>query len=109
MDGISSAASVIAIIELTGSIVKLCGGYIQEVKDARIEIFSLQRSIEGIKGTIQDLQKSIQNDDGKALPTSSRLANNITDCLYDLRALEAKLDPGKGKTLMRKVGLRALK
>ena len=71
MDGISSAASVIAIIELTGSIVKLCEGYIQEVKDARIEILSLQRSIEGIKGTIQDLQNSIQNDDGKALPTTT--------------------------------------
>jgi hypothetical protein len=52
MDGISSAASVIAVIELTGSLVKLCGGYIQEVKDARDEILSLQRSIEGIQGTL---------------------------------------------------------
>lgn len=110
MDGISSAASVIAVIELTGSLIKLCGGYIQEVKDARVEILSLQRSIEGIKGTIQDLQISVQGDDGNlTLPTSSRLANNITDCLSDLRALEAKLDPGKGKKLMRKMGLRALR
>lgn len=109
MDGISSAASVIAVIQLTGSLVKLCGGYIQEVKDARDEILSLQRAIEGIKGTLQDLQKSLQSDDGKTLPTSSRLPNNITDCLSDLRALEAKLDLGKGKKLMRKVGLRALR
>jgi hypothetical protein len=109
MDGISSAASVIAVIELTGSLVKLCGGYIQEVKDARDEILSLQRSIEGIQGTLSDLQKSLQGDDGKTLPTSSRLANDITDCLSDLRALEARLNPGKGNNLMRKVGLRALR
>ncbi|KAJ5085578.1 hypothetical protein N7532_010349 [Penicillium argentinense] len=109
MDGLSSVASVIAVVQVTGSIVKLCGGYIREVKDARDEVISLQRSIEGIQGTLQDLQKCLQSDDGKALPASSRLANNITDCLSDLRALEAKLDPGKGKMLMRKVGLRALK
>jgi hypothetical protein len=35
MDGISSAASVIAIIQLAGSLVTICGGYIQKVKHAR--------------------------------------------------------------------------
>jgi len=38
MDGLSLAASIIAVIQLTGSLVKLCGGYIQEVKDAQDEI-----------------------------------------------------------------------
>ncbi|KAF4232359.1 hypothetical protein CNMCM6805_010005 [Aspergillus fumigatiaffinis] len=109
MDGLSSAASVIAVVQIAGSIVKLCGGYIQEVKDARDNIFSLQWSIEGIQGTLLDLQKSLRWDGGMALPTSSKLANNITDCLSYLRDLEAKLNPGKGKKLMRKVGLRALK
>ncbi|KAJ5435561.1 hypothetical protein N7445_006446 [Penicillium cf. griseofulvum] len=109
MDGLSSAASVIAVIQLTGSLVKLCGGYIQEVKDARDQIFTLQRAIAGLQGTLQDLQKFLQSNDGKALPTSSRLVNNIADCLSDLRALEARLDLGKGKKLMSKMGLRALK
>ncbi|CEO59702.1 hypothetical protein PMG11_04369 [Penicillium brasilianum] len=109
MDRVSAAASVIAVIQLTGSLVKLCGGYIQEVKDARDEIYSLNRSIEGIEGTLQDLQKSLQSDDGKALLTSSRLTDDITECHSDLRNLEAKLDSRKGKKLMRKVGLRALK
>ncbi|KAI2791664.1 hypothetical protein POX_c04530 [Penicillium oxalicum] len=109
MDALSSAASVIAVIQLTGSIVKLCGGYIQEVKAARDEIITLQQAIAGLQGTLQDLHKLLQSNDGMALPTSSRLVSNIADCLADLRALEAKLDPGKGKKLMRKVGLRALK
>jgi hypothetical protein len=109
MDGLSSAASVIAVIQLTGSLVRLCRGYIQEVKDARDKIFALQRVITGLQGTLQDLRKFLESNDGKALPTSSRLGCNIADCLSDLRALEARLDPGKGKKLMNKMGLRALK
>ncbi|KAI3113559.1 hypothetical protein CBS147330_9834 [Penicillium roqueforti] len=109
MDALSSAASVIAVIQLAGSLVKLCGGYIQEVKDARDEIFTLQQAIAGLQGTLQDLHKLLQSTDGMDLPTSSRLVSNITDCLFDLRDLEAKLDLGKGNKLMRKVGLRALK
>lgn len=109
MDALSSAASIIAVIQLTGSLVKLCGSYFQEVKDARDEIFTLQQTIAGLQGTLQDLHKLSQSNDGKALPTSSRLVGNITDCLSDLRALEARLDPGKGKKLMRRVGLRAIK
>jgi hypothetical protein len=108
MDGLSSAASVIAVIQVTGSLVKLCGGFIQEVKDARDEIFELQRSIAGLQWTVQELQKILQGNDGKALPTS-RLVINITDCLSYLHAFQARLDPGKGKKLMRKVGFRALK
>ncbi|KAJ5135398.1 uncharacterized protein N7515_004676 [Penicillium bovifimosum] len=109
MDGLSSAASVIAVIQLTGTLVKLCGGYIQEVKDARNDILTLQRVIEGLQETLQDLQRFLQSNNGKALPTSSRLVSDITDCLSDIRDLEASLDPRKGKKLMRKFGLRALK
>ena len=109
MDALSSAASVIAVIQLTGSLVKLCGGYIQEVKNARDEISNLHQAIAGLQGTLQDLHKFLQSNDAKGLPISSRLVSNITDCLSDLRALEVRLDLGKGKKLIRKVGLRALK
>jgi hypothetical protein len=109
MDGLSSAASVFAVIQLTGSLVKLCGDYIHEVKNARDEILTLQQSIAGLQETLQNLQKFLQNNDSMTLPTSSRLVSNITDCLSDLRALEERLDPGTGKKLMRKVGFRALK
>jgi hypothetical protein len=109
MDGLSGAASVIAVIQLTGSLVKLCGGYIEEVKDARDEILTLHRAIAGLQETLQDLEKFLQSNDGKALPTSSRLGSSIADCLSDLRGLEERLDPGKGKKLMKRFGFRALK
>jgi hypothetical protein len=52
MDAVSSAASVSALMQLTGSLVKLCEGYIREVKDAREDILNLQRAITGLQGTL---------------------------------------------------------
>ena len=49
MDLLSSAASVVAVIQLTGSLVKICGGYIQEVNNARDEIIKLQRGLRASK------------------------------------------------------------
>ncbi|PKY04101.1 NACHT and WD40 domain protein [Aspergillus campestris IBT 28561] len=109
MEVLASATTVISVIQVTAGLVKLCGGYIQEVKDARDDIISLQQEITGLHGTLQELQKLLQGNNKKALPTSSQLVSNIADCLSDLQALEAKLNPGKGKNLMRKMGLRSLK
>lgn len=104
-----AAASVIAVIQLTGSLVKICGGYIREVKSARDEILALQQGITSLQGTLQDLLELLQSNDGMSLLNASRLAGNISSCLRDLRYIESRLDSGKGSRLMSKVGLRALK
>lgn len=109
MDGLSSAASVIAVIQLTAALGKICGAYILEVKDARDDIITLQRAITALRGTLQDLQIFLQSHNDKTLPTSSRLLSNIAECLSDLQALEVKIDPGRKKKQMRKLGFRALK
>ncbi|CAK41688.1 uncharacterized protein An13g02920 [Aspergillus niger] len=72
-DGASAAASVCAVVQLTGSVVKICGGYLQEMKNAREDIVALQRSITG------------------------------------LEAAKIKVDPGRGKGMMRRLGLPAYK
>lgn len=53
MDGLSAAVN--AAIQLTGSVVRICGGYIKEVKDARKDIVSLQRVVAGLKVALEDL------------------------------------------------------
>jgi hypothetical protein len=109
MDGISSAASVIAIIQLAGSIVKFCGGYIQEVKDARDEIFELQRTVADLAGVLQELRALLQGPNGTKLSSSHTLNDPFTKCHLTLTSLEATLDPGKGKRVMKKLGFRAWK
>ncbi|PLB35837.1 NACHT and WD40 domain protein [Aspergillus candidus] len=109
MEGVSAAASVFGVIQLTGSIVKICGGYLQEIKNAREDIIALQRSITGLEGTVRKLFEFLQGLPATKLPTSSLLVNNVTDCLSDLEALENKIDPGNGKGMMRRLGFRAFK
>lgn len=109
MDGLSSAASVFAVIQLTGSVVKICGSYIQEVKDARDDIITLQQTVAGLQGILQKLREFLQGPRPTNQPTSSSLIINITNCLSDLEGLEEKIDPGRKKRTMRKFGIRALK
>lgn len=59
MDGLSAAANVFGAIELTGSIVKVCGRYITEVKNARDDIFTLQRSVVGLEIILLSLVKNL--------------------------------------------------
>jgi hypothetical protein len=107
MDGISSAASVIAVIQVTGSLVTICGGYLQRVKHARNDIITLQRTIESLQMILQDLLKILRDSNKERLPTSSRLASEIVHCFSDLRALNEKLESNNGKKSMRKFGFRA--
>lgn len=105
MEGISAAASVIGVIQLTASIVKICGGYLHEVKNARDDIISLQRTVASLEGTVQKLKELLQGPHGTRLETSSSLASRIANCLSDLGALEKKIDPGKGKFSMKRFGI----
>lgn len=109
MDVISSLSALITVIQVSGQVVKICGGYIAEVQGARDQIVSLQNAVTDLQQIVQDLQDILREHGEGSLPTSSRLAEGISECLSDLQNLEGKLDPGKGKSLMRKVGLRALK
>jgi hypothetical protein len=108
MDGLSVAASVIAVIQVAGSIVKLCGGYIQDVKDARDDIIALRQSIKGLVSVLEKLAGVLDHPNSKFFITAA-LKDDIRTCLSTLEALEGKVDLGKGKKAMKKLGFRALK
>lgn len=109
MDGISVAANVIAVIQLTGSIVKICGGYIKEVKDARKDVVSLQQEVEDLREVLEKLSGLFHGTHSTKLSTSQTLVDGTIKCRSVLQDLEGKIDPGRGKKAMSKVGLRALK
>lgn len=60
MDGLSSAASVIAVIQLAGSLVNVCGGYIREVKDTQDEFVSSTENRKSVRGTSRPREISSQ-------------------------------------------------
>ncbi|KAJ5115953.1 WD40-repeat-containing domain protein [Penicillium angulare] len=109
MEVIGSIANTVAVVQITGAVAKVVGGYISEVHNARDDIIALHYAVTDLQSIVQDLQNFLQGDGKNALQTSSRLADSIEECLYDLQDLEKRLGTGKGKSLMRKFGLRSLK
>ncbi|KGO35946.1 NACHT nucleoside triphosphatase [Penicillium expansum] len=105
MDGLSTTASVIALIQLTGSIVNICGGYIRGVKDASDEIKSLQHQVADLGGAIEKLTELRHGPGGKSVPTSQALVDDANKCL---RALEKNINPRSKRKVMSKLWVRAL-
>jgi uncharacterized protein YydD (DUF2326 family) len=110
MDGLSNAASVIAVIQLAGSVVRICGGYIAEVKGARRDVEHVQREIESLTAILQNLLQLLRSRHGTELSTSGVLQENIADCLLTLGDLKRKIEPKRrSQPVMKRLGLRALK
>lgn len=109
MDGLSSAASIFAVIQLAGSIVKICGGYIQEVKHARDESLELWQATTDLAGVLRELHVLLQGPQGAKLSSPRALNGPISKCCSTLTALEGRINPGKRKKVMGKFGFRAWK
>lgn len=108
MDPLSSAASVIALIQLAGRIVKICGDYIQEVKNARAEILEVQQAVTDLAGVLRELHVLLQGPNGPSLSSSQTLDVPITNCSSTLTALELTIGLRKRNSMMRRLRFQAL-
>jgi hypothetical protein len=113
MDGLSAAASVIAVIQISEDVVSLCSQYLKAVKNAKPDIVRLQGELSSLKPVLEGAQKLLEGSNAARLETSRPLLDGLRGCYSQLKDLETKLkdylkteDKGKG---MRLFGLRALK
>lgn len=113
MEAVGSAASIIAVIELSAKVASLCLQYSSAVKNARSDVERLQGGLEGLKTTLQGAQRLLESPNGRRLQTSQCLQDGLLDCssqLSQLRSrLEEKLNPGSARKAMSRFGFRALK
>ncbi|KAH8586045.1 hypothetical protein B0O99DRAFT_586459 [Bisporella sp. PMI_857] len=117
MDGISAAASVIAVIQISEDVVSLCSQYLKAVKNAKSDIVRLQDELGSLKQVLEGAQKLLEGPNAARLETSRPLLDRFRGCYSQLKDLETKLkdhlkteSKGKGKGKgMRLFGLRALK
>jgi hypothetical protein len=113
MEAVGSAASIIAVIDLSAKVASICFQYSAAVKNARSDVERLQGELERLRTTLQGAQRLLESPNGKRLQTSQGLRNGLIDCssqLSELQSrLEKKLNPGSARKAMRKFGLRALK
>ncbi|CAI7609840.1 unnamed protein product, partial [Penicillium glandicola] len=109
MDPLSGAASVIAVIQLTGSILQICGKYLNNVKNAKQDIQRFQEKVAALSQVLHSLDELIRGSDGNKLTATQDLIHNIAKCSSALTNLKEKINPETTQRHMRKWGLRAFK
>lgn len=113
MDGLSAAASVIAVIQISGTIASLCSQYLKGAKNAKSDIERLQGELSNLKTVLEGAQELLVGPNGARLQTSQLLYDGLRGCFSQLTDLETKLgkklNTGKMRKVMSQFGLRALK
>jgi hypothetical protein len=109
MDGLSAAASVIAVVDMSAKITSLCFQYLIAAKDAKNDIERLQRKVAEIWGILEKIKQLLDGRDKARLSTTSELADSLKECFRELEGLKALLEPGNTHKAMRPLGVRALK
>ena len=113
MDGLSGAASVIAVVDIAAKVATLCAQYSVAVKHAKGDIERLQQKVNNIKDVVEELQKLLDKQDKLQLLTTRTLLEPLQNCCQGLERLDAKLrvkfEASRGRNVMRRFGIRALK
>jgi hypothetical protein len=112
MDGLSAAASVIAVIQISSQIFDLCRTYYTNVRDARKDIERLRTEITSLQDVLANVIDLTDDPNSSSLRTLNILNQEdgpVQQCQLELADLAAKLKPREDKSRMRQFGLRALK
>jgi uncharacterized coiled-coil DUF342 family protein len=109
MDGLSGAASVVAVIDISARIVSLCFQYSMAVKDAKDDIERVQRKVSDITHILEQIKQLLDSQNKTWLPTAQGLFSSLAHCLKELESLQVGLESGKIRKSVSRIGLRALK
>jgi uncharacterized coiled-coil DUF342 family protein len=109
MAGIGEAASIIAVVDLSAKVGSLCFRYSREVAGARESIAQLQKELVGLQDVIKRLNTVLQRPDSASLTTRPEITRALDACRDQLEILDKKLDLGKTRKALSRVGFRALK
>ncbi|KAH0536253.1 hypothetical protein FGG08_006860 [Glutinoglossum americanum] len=109
MDGLSGAANVIAVVDISAKITSLCFQYSVAVKDAKDDIERLQGKVADIRSILEKIKQLLDRHDKARLSATSGLSDSLKECFRELEELKAELEPGKTRKAMSRFGVRALK
>jgi len=97
MDGVSAAASVVAIIQISGQVFALCQSYYSGVKSAREDIPRLRDEVTALQDVLTNI-RDLADAPGSAKLSILGLLNQpdglIQQCATELKGLKTKLDTG---------------
>ncbi|CVK85819.1 uncharacterized protein FMAN_06666 [Fusarium mangiferae] len=108
-EAVGLVASIIAIVELSAKVGKLCVQYSTAAGNARADITRLQGRLKDLNVCLEAAQRLLDDPKNTAFATSRSLVNSLNACETELAEVWDRLDPGSARKAMRRFGLRALK
>lgn len=109
MEGLSGAASVIAVIEVSAKIISLCFQYSTAVRNSRKDIKCLQKKVSNIKDVFEQVEQLLDGRNKTLLLAIHNLSDSLKECLLQLEELKTQLEPSKTRKIMSRFGVRSLK
>jgi hypothetical protein len=109
MDGLSGAASIIAVVDLSAKIASRCFQYSVAVKNAKKDIESLQGEVSHIGEVLEEIGELLKGPKEMRLLTLQKLSNSLKECFVQLEELNRQLEPSNTRKAMSRLGVRALK
>ncbi|KAF9778546.1 hypothetical protein IL306_003655 [Fusarium sp. DS 682] len=108
-EAVGLVASIIAIVELSAKVGKLCVQYSTAAGNARADIARLQSRLNDLNVCIEAAQRLVDDPNNPGLATSRSLIDSLNGCRTELAEVQARLDPSGTRKAMRRFGIRALK
>ncbi|RBR09586.1 uncharacterized protein FIESC28_09805 [Fusarium coffeatum] len=105
MEAIGAVANIIALVDLSAKIAKVCFQYSKGVSSARTDIERLRRQAEHLEITLKAAQRLVEESKTSSLPTSQAFIATFHSCKNELESTLKKLQPSP----MRRYGMRSLK
>lgn len=109
MDGLSVAASIIAVVDVSVKVITLCSQYSKAVANARTDIARLETQVNGLKTTLDHARALIDAPQGASLSTSRDLQDQVIGCQSTLQKLYDKLERGIARKAKHRLWFLALK
>lgn len=113
MDGLSVAASVIAVIQISRTIFSTCSHYLTAVINAEQDIKQLQWELTTLMTVLDGARILLEGPNASRLETSQKFRGTLDDCSLQLQslavALQINLETGSRRKMIGRFKLRRFK
>ena len=99
--------TVLAVVTTSAAALSHIIQYYSDVKEARKDRERLYEEVKTLHDVLQNVQRLANGPNASKVPSLSSYVK--ASCSPDIEELEARLNPGKGRRAMKKMGVRALK
>lgn len=99
--------TILAVVTTSAAALTHLAHYYSDVKGARQDRERLFEEVRALHDVLENVQGLANGPNASKVPLLSSYIK--ASCSPDIEELEAKLNPGKGRRAMKKVGFRALK